>query len=359
MTYAVNLAQSASSESSFKNRIINGDMRIDQRNAGTSVTSANDAYTADRWKYGSSQASKFTVQQVSTAPSGFTNSLKMTVASAVTVGASDYFTIFQPIEGLNVADLAWGTASAATVTLSFWVYSSLTGTFGGTVRNNAGNRSYPYSYTINAVNTWEQKFVTIIGDTTGTWLTTNGYGIGVYFGLGIGSTYSGTANTWASTIYLAPTGSTSVVGTAGATFYITGVQLEKGSVATSFDYRPYESELQLCQRYFCKTFPQTMAVAQGADTSNLYGLQTEKASGSNWYGTVHWYFPVTMRTIPGTVTTYNPTQANANFRNDANSADYLSTGTGKISEIKVEIFSSNVIATNTQGLIHVTAQAEL
>ena len=248
----------------FKNRIINGGMVIDQRNAGASTTPANDAYMTDRFKYGGSQASKFTAQQVSTAPSGFINSLKMTVASAVTIGAGDFFTVYQPIEGLNVADLAWGTASAATVTLSFWVNSSLTGTFGGSLRNSSGARSYPFTYAISSANTWEQKSVTIAGDTTGTWLTTNGIGIYAGFGLGIGSTYSGTAGAWAAANYLSVTGATSVVGTNGATFYITGVQLEKGSTATSFDYRPYGTEEQLCQRYYRITGQGSIAVVRAA-----------------------------------------------------------------------------------------------
>jgi len=239
----------------FKNRLINSAMVIDQRNAGASVTITNLAaitYTLDRWFADNTQASKFSVEQTITgvsAPVGFTDYLGATSLSAYSVLAGDYFYLGQKIEGYNVADLAWGTASAATVTLSFWVRSSLTGTFGGTVRNGAGNRSYPFTYTISAANTWEQKSITIAGDTSGTWLTTNGAGLQLSFGIGVGTTYSGTAGAWAAGNFVSATGATSVVGTNGATFYITGVQLEKGSTATSFDYRPYGTELQLCQRY--------------------------------------------------------------------------------------------------------------
>jgi hypothetical protein len=235
----------------FKNRIINGAMVIDQRNAGASVT-PNNSYTLDRWLGVNSQTGKFTIQQNAgsvTPPAGFTNYLGCTSTSAYSVASGDYFNIQQYIEGFNVSDLAWGAASAATITMSFWVRSSLTGTFGGALRNDAGNRSYPFTYTISSANTWEQKSVTIAGDTSGTWLTTNGRGIAVSFGLGVGTTYSGTAGAWAATNYISATGATSVVGTNGATFYITGVQLEKGSTATAFDYRPYGTELALCQRY--------------------------------------------------------------------------------------------------------------
>jgi hypothetical protein len=242
----------------FKNRIINGAMVIDQRNAGASVTITNTSdvtYTLDRWFAFGTVASKFSVEQTITgvsAPVGFTEYLAVTSSSAYPVTSSDSFSLGQSIEGLNVADLGWGTANAQTVTLSFWVRSSLTGTFGGSIRNSAVNRSYPFTYTILSANTWELKSVTIAGDTSGTWLTTNGVGVRVGFGLGQGSTFSGTAGAWASSNLNNATGATSVVGTNGATFYITGVQLEKGSTATSFDYRPYGTELALCQRYFEK-----------------------------------------------------------------------------------------------------------
>jgi hypothetical protein len=240
----------------MKNSIINGAMVIDQRNAGASVsTIAGDTFIVDRFNTYTTQASKLTGQQNAgsvTPPAGFNNYLGLTSTSAYSVGSGDIFTLFQNIEGYNVADLNWGTANAKTVTLSFWVRSSLTGTFGGSLLNGAQNRAYPFSYTISSANTWEQKSITVAGDTTGTWLTTNGRGLIVGLGLGNGSTFSGTAGAWTAGQIYSPTGSTSVVGTNGATFYITGVQLEVGSTATSFDYRPYGQELVNCQRYYEK-----------------------------------------------------------------------------------------------------------
>jgi hypothetical protein len=237
----------------FKNRIINGAMVIDQRNAGASVTPANDAFITDRFKLEFSQASKFSAQQNAgavTPPVGFINYLGVTTVSSYSILTGDYFNISQRIEGLNIADLGWGTASASTVTLSFWVRSSLTGTFGGALRNGNTTRSYPFSYSIPVANTWTQISVTIAGDTTGTWLTTNGTGINITFGLGVGATGSAVAGAWAAGNFVSATGATSVVGTNGATFYITGVQLEKSSTATSFDYRPFGTELALCHRYY-------------------------------------------------------------------------------------------------------------
>jgi len=235
---------------SFKNRIINGDMRIDQRNAGAAVT-ANGAFPVDRYKIDFSTDGAFSAQQDSSAPSGFVNSLKWTVTTAdASLGATQYAYVYQKIEGTNIADLAWGSASAKTVTLSFWVRSSVTGTFGGALQNSAGNRSYPFTYTISVADTWEQKSITIAGDTTGTWLTTTGIGIQVLISLGMGSTYSGTAGAWASATYASATGATNLMATLNATWYITGVQLEVGSVATPFERRPYGTELALCQRYY-------------------------------------------------------------------------------------------------------------
>ena len=241
----------------FRNRIINGGMVIDQRNAGASVTPAASTYTLDRWRFGCPSA-RMSVQQNAgsvTPPDGFRNYIGATTTSAYTPGAAEAFTIAQFIEGNNVADLMLGTANAKTFTLSFWVRSSLTGTFGAAFSNeNGATRSYPFSYTISAANTWEFKTVTVTGDTSGTWGTTTGVGLGVFFSLGAGSNFVGTAGAWATGDLRTVSGATSVVGTNGATFYITGVQLEAGSVASPFERRDYGRELMMCQRYYEQGF---------------------------------------------------------------------------------------------------------
>jgi hypothetical protein len=294
----------------FKNRIINGAMVIDQRNAGASVTPTNGQYSVDRFACNLSAASKYSAQQSSVAPAGFTNSLLITSLSSYSVGVNDYFLIRQSIEGLNCADLGWGTANAQTVTVSFWVRSSLTGTFGGALENSASNRCYPFSYTINSANTWEQKTLTIAGDTTGTWLTTNGIGIKVTFSLGMGSNLSGTAGAWVGSEKISATGATSVVGTNGATFYITGVMLEKGSTATNYDVRPYGTELALCQRY-----------AFNASTTNqLNQIIGVGQAYSTTQALISVNVPVSMRVVPSL--TYN---TNTAIWNAAGSSIVIST----------------------------------
>jgi hypothetical protein len=275
----------------FKNRIINSAMVIDQRNAGASVTPTNNQYLVDRYYAVLTQASKFTAQQNAgsvTPPTGFTKYLGVTSSSAYSVLTGDTFAIVQYIEGFNIADLAYGTASAATITLSFQVRSSLTGTFGGALVNGAAqNRSYPFTYTISAANTWESKSITIAGDTTGTWTTDNSAGLGVRFGLGSGATYTGTAGAWAAGNFLSATGATSVVGTNGATFYITGVQLEAGSTASPFEYRLYGTELALCQRYYAKM-----------QASDVFGTLGIGAVSSATAAIIYAKLPVSMRSQP-------------------------------------------------------------
>jgi hypothetical protein len=338
----------------FKNRLINSAMVIDQRNAGASVTPTDGAYTLDRFIYNATQSSKVTIQQNAgsvTPPAGFTNYLGVTSSSAYSIGSGDFFTIGQRIEGFNTADLNWGTASASTVTLSFWVRSSLTGTFGGAVTNSALSRSYPFTYTISSANTWEQKSVTIAGDTTGTWIgATNGVGLRLYIGLGVGSTYAGTAGAWTGTSnILGATGATSVVGTNGATFYITGVQLEKGSTATSFDYRPYGTELALCQRYFCSSFSIGTAPAQNAGG----GMIGKGANGATAEPILCWQFPVSMRAAP-TVTTYNPSAANNQW--SAGTTPRVVTSSTSFASIDN---TGNPVTAGTQSYINASASIEL
>ena len=264
-------------------------MRIDQRNAGASATAIN-VYTVDRWHYQASQASKVTWQQNAgavTPPVGFTDYLGLTSSSAYSVLAGDYFRFYQVIEGYNIADLGWGTASAKAITLSFQVYSSLTGTFGGSL-STGGAQSYPFTYSIPTANTWTTISLTIAGATGGTWGSTNNAGIYVGFSLGAGATFSGTAGAWASANYVSATGATSVVGTSGATFYVTGVQLEKGSTATDFEYVDYGRQLQMCQRYYYRIFPAA-------------GNKLLLSAGSFFTGSassLSGNFPVSMRVAP-------------------------------------------------------------
>jgi len=234
----------------FKNRIINGAMVIDQRNAGASVSfSGANVFPIDRFQGSIAQGSGHTAQQSTTVPAGFVNSVLVTIGTGASASAGNVSRLFQVVEGFNCADLDWGLATASTVTLSFWVKSSLTGTFAGGLYNSAANRNYVFTYAISAANTWEQKSITIAGDTSGTWLKNNGAGIYVNWDLGTGSTYQGTAGAWAAGVAWATSGSVKLAATSGANWSVTGVQLEKGSTATSFDYRPYGTELALCQRY--------------------------------------------------------------------------------------------------------------
>jgi len=304
----------ASSNFGFKNRIINGAMVIDQRNAGASVT-ANNVYSVDRWRAESDTSNKWSAQQNAgsvTPPTGFINYVGGTSSSAYSPISTDYFGFRQSIEGLNIADLGWGSASASPITISFWVRSSLTGSFGGSLLNSAQNRCYPFSYTISSANTWEQKTITVAGDTLGTWLTTNGVGIALFFSLGAGSSRVGTANAWTGTSNVfAPTGSVNVVGTNGATFYLTGVQLEVGSTATSFDYRPYGTELALCQRY--------LPVYQGSNGA-FAGVVGSGMAYATTAAIIEYKFKVTPRTPPTGITVNNVTHFSCVLSNTSTSA---------------------------------------
>ena len=295
----------------FKNRIINGAQVIDQRNSGASVTlTSSEQYITDRFIVRASNSTSSTAIRSTTTATGFKNSLLITIGTGATAAGTNY--IQQKIEGLNVYDLNWGSASAATVTLSFWVRSSLTGTFGGALQNSAGNRSYPFTYTISSANTFEQKSITIAGDTSGTWLTDTSTGIALIISLGEPAGNLGTAGSWAGADYRGATGQTNLVATSGATLYLTGVQLEKGPTATSFDYRPYGTELQLCQRYYWKGNLPIMRNFTGS------AIAVQSSIG----------FPVTMRATPtvsvdtGTVETAYPSTMSSYQNSIASGATY-------------------------------------
>ena len=324
----------AGNASIMKNRIINGAMVIDQRNAGASGTA--NAYTVDRWGYYGTQSSKGTWQQNAgsvTAPVGFSNYLGFTSSSAYSVTSTDNFVFYQSIEGFNFADLGFGTANAKTITLSFWARSSLTGTFGGVFANFAFSRCYPFTYSIPTANTWTQISVTIAGDTSGTWVgATNAGAATLQFGLGTGSTYSGTAGAWSSTNYQSATGATSVVGTSGATFYITGVQLEVGSSATGFEYVNYQTSLANCQRYYAKLNNDGVGdgfIAIGGQISTTSGWfvinnpvtmraePTVTFSSINVTDSIAW---ATSATLTSTNAAYNATQVTCSMA--ANGAQY-------------------------------------
>jgi hypothetical protein len=297
----------------FKNRIINGQMVINQRGSSSYTINTDPVYTLDRFSLGQGgNVNSFTVQQSTTVPTtGFRNSMLVTMGTGVTVAAGAYAYLRQAIEGYNVADFNLGSSTASPFTVSFYVRSSVTGTFGVSLRNGGSTATYCATYTINAASTWEYKTVTIPAITSGTWTTDNTAGLELYFDLGVGSTYSGTANqlnTGAN--YFGVTGTTKLAATTGATFYITGVQLEKGSTATSFDYRPYGTELALCQRY-CQTWGGTATYERVAVG---YGVSSTSAEV---------YIPrltVAMRAAPSI--TYNSL---SNFRASIGNASFTTT----------------------------------
>ena len=364
------LDTSAASGLPFRNRIINGDMRIDQRNAGASVTSNSGLlYPVDRSFIVKDTATTgvMTAQQSSVAPAGFTNSVKLTTTTAqASLAATDYMRFSQVIEGFNAADLAFGTASAKTVTLSFWVQCSLTGTFGGSLGNSAWNRTYPFTYTISSANTWEYKTIIIPGDTSGTWLTNNGIGLRVDFGLGVGSTYSGTAGSWASALYISATGATNVIGTNASTWYVTGVQLEAGSQASSFERRPYGMEFSLCQRYYQRCWD--YGTATGTVVAGPVGGTWQYNQYSFFLGTGDYGincatpFPTVMRATP-TITIYSAANGTAGSVTPWNGSDYsITSNSGFVNSSTTRITGANYNNGTTAGLVYAfywTASAEI
>jgi hypothetical protein len=298
MSKAAELAALIGSQTALSNRnlIINGAMQVAQRGTSSSTLTSSQVYYLDRFFAVEDTDGTMTIQQSSTSPTDFQYSALLTTGTADTsLAATQLCYVGQKLEGLNVAHLNWGTANAKTVTLSFYVRSSLTGTFGGAFANNAFNRSYPFTYSISSANTWEKKTITVAGDTTGTWPTDNSASIQVFWGLGVGSTYSGTAGAWVGSGNISATGATNVIGTASATFHITGVQLELGEQDTPFEHRSFGDELARCQRYYHRL---DSANANG----NYYRYNSQRnTSTTGTAGSYH--MPVTMRATPSVSTT--------------------------------------------------------
>ena len=358
-----------SPQTGFKNRIINGAMTIDQRNNGASIAlpdgTAAILFAVDRFNANRAAGGTATAQRSTVAPSGYINSFLYTTGTAITPAAGDNAQISQFIEGFNIADFGWGTADAQTVTLSFWVRSSLTGTFSGSFRNSANDRSYVFSFTIASANTFEYKTITVSGDTSGTWLTDNQRGLRITFDMGSGSTNrTATIGSWVSGGFAGAAGSIQLNTTSSATFYITGVQLEKGSTATPFEFRSIGTELALCQRYYEKSYLGSVvpgAVStQGLMVFNV-GTTTVPNSVGFFIGST---FCVTKRAAP-TVTIYSYQGNAGRITTAAGIGTELATGTGTSSAISQNSFAvdnasgSTATIVNNAIVFHFVAVSEL
>jgi len=341
-----------------KNKIINGTMQIAQYGS-TAVyanTTSTRTYTCvDRWHYQTTIGGKYTLQQSTSAPSGFINSLLVTSTSAYTPATGDALGIGQVIEGVNIADLAWGTTSGKSVTLSFWTQSSVTGFFGGCLINSATNSSYPFYFFCGIANFWQKQTINIPAPPNGTtWLTNNGGGIYLYINMGVGTTYAGAGNVWGTQNCQGAQSTSNIVATNGATFYITGVQLEVGSAATAFDYRPYGTELALCQRYFERSY--NIGSATGSFTNGFSGFVTSTTSATDVIPNLR--YAVTKRDTP-TVVVYNAVSG-------ASGAAYRTSDAASISVSGINYSGTTGVGTFTLAsgsignyLIHWTASSEL
>jgi hypothetical protein len=328
-----------------RNFIDNGAMMIDQRNAGAAVTPTVTSFNLDRWNMPISQASKISVQRVTDAPPGFAFSKKYTVVTQTAPGAADFFLDQCSIEGPDAIPLALGTASAATATVSFWMKASVAGIYSFNLNNSASNRSYPFTQTLTTAFVRYTKTITL--DTTGTWLTGVGtIGLRLTVDLGCGSNFTGAADVWTAGNVDSVTGALKFVNqVAGSTLNITGIQLELGTVATSFEHRPFQQELARCQRYYCKSFAQGTAPAQnvGINTGEVSFTATIAGATNNQTQSVA--FPVTMAVTP-TITLFNPSAVNAQIRNVTRSTDFTaSTVNGATDRGIVVIFGTAPIGT--------------
>jgi hypothetical protein len=262
--------------SPFRNRFINSDMSVSQVNGGAAVTPTASTWVIDQWLAVITQASKLTFQQVADAPAGLKYSTKISVAAQYAPGAAERFRFVQGIEGQNVIDMGFGTATPSTIAVSFWVKGSVAGTYTIAVKNNAYNRAYLGTYTVTT--SWVRQTVVLVADNTGTWATDYTLGVEVSFDLGSGSTFLGSAGAWTATNNTGVTGATVFINqAAGSTLNITGVQVEAvptgATTPTAYEFLPYETQLRRAQRYlpYWASFPilDTYASAGGAKYFNL------------------------------------------------------------------------------------------
>jgi hypothetical protein len=354
LTFSDGSSQATAWVPGMRNRIINGGMVVDQRGSASSPVTAtsSDKYSVDRFaSYIGSGSGVFTAQQSSVAPAGFINSMKTTVTTTdSSLASTDNYQLFiQYIEGLNVSDLGWGASGAATITISFWARSSVTGTYPVSVRNSGASRSYVTTFTINAVDTWEYKTMTILGDTSGTWLTTNGVGVNLNVASVAGSDKQAPSlNTWFSGNYTSHSSCTNWMATNAATFYITGVQLEKGSTATSFDYRPYGTELALCQRYYEKSYDSLITPGTGSNFSGSMGFGSRQVRPQG-------FFSVVKRNNPS-MTAYAPNTGESGKCYKAGSAVLISFAEAGTSGFTLQGFNDSA---DSDVRCHWTATSEL
>lgn len=307
--------------SGFANRIINGDMRIDQRHAGNIFTPAATVYGPDRWQLQLSTGSKLTFQQAFTITPGFTNSLKCSVAATYVPLATDVFTERQGIEGLNIADLMWGTASAKSVTVSFWAQSSVAGVYNIALQNAAANRCYGALFTIAAPNVAQFFTIVIPGDTTGSWATDSTVGVWLVFDMGSGSNFTAAPGAWAATTLYSATGALKFVSQANASsFFITGVSFRIGSDVTQ-SVRAFGEEMMLCNRYYCKTYNLTSVPGAVGDSS---GLQRCFSNAANVVVS-NVSFPARMRANPTFLTYSYQTGASGVLRDETGGVDVATT----------------------------------
>lgn len=273
-----------------RNMVINGAFQIWQRGTSATTVSGNDIFAADRFKGWANGGGTFTVEQSTDVPNNeFEFSAKLTnTATDSSVAAGDNYRWATDLEGYTVSRLAYGHSDAKAVTLSFWVKSSLTGTYCGALYSVTASRHYIYEYTISSANTWEKKTITVSsGDTTGSWNRTNGNGLRVYWGFGSGTTYQGTAGAWTAGEKWETSSQAAWIGSASATFYITGVQLEVGETATPFEHEDYSTTLAKCRRY---------AYRYTADDALDNIVNLASYNGADNYGAFQ--HPVQMRSAP-------------------------------------------------------------